>query len=269
MKRGLIGLPLLVAACSLGFGENFSGGPDPLDASSDAPSTTTSDAATTTDGGAGADGADGAADVVTRGLLLYYRFDEPSGDVAKDSAANANDGHLVAGASGPPSHIAGKIGGALAFAGGSYVEVAKHPSMTLPASFSAAYWVKTSVPDLGAQPRMFTFEPAIDVKLNGRTMQISINGQYAGVGYSVQDERWTHYAMVFDAGRATWFVDGFKVDNAFGTFDGSKSATGSFGPLHIGVFSTAGDDAYNGAIDELRIYGVALTAQEVATLAGR
>ena len=62
-------------ACSLGFGENFSGGPTPND-SSDSSSATDASA----DSGGGNVGGDAGADTgsndVTRGLLVHYRFDE-------------------------------------------------------------------------------------------------------------------------------------------------------------------------------------------------
>jgi arabinan endo-1,5-alpha-L-arabinosidase len=223
------------------------------------------EAGASTDGGdAGMDG----AGQVTRGLVAHYRFDEQSGTAIEDSSSLDLDGVLVSGEAGAPVRIAGARGGALSFSGGSYVEVARHPSRVPASPFTVAYWA--NVPS-GAPPqgRLISDGAAFEIKINGRTMQLSLAGQYAIVTYETVADRWTHYAVVFEGGKAKWYVDGFRSSNDTDTFDGTK-APGSTDnrPLVIGTSADL-QDPFIGSMDDVRIYDVALTEAELAILATR
>ena len=52
------------------------------------------------------------------GLVGWWTFDETTGNTAKDSSGQANDGRIV----GAPQWVPGKIGGALEFNGSTYVD---------------------------------------------------------------------------------------------------------------------------------------------------
>lgn len=267
MKGGSVALSCLTSAvlvaCSLGFGENFSGGPEPVEAGADG---TTTDAGSTTND-ASADGADAAGNDVRRGLLLHYRFDEASGSVVVDDAPSHNDGAFVPGTNGPPTRVDGVRGTALSFAGGSRVDTPYHPTLAPTAPFSVAMWVNAPMM-AGAQPRLITFAASWDIKLNGRSIQLELGGQYATPAYSLANDRWTHYALVFEAGHAHWFVDGLSVANNIDVFDGTKSPPTASGTTRL-ANSDPLDAPFSGMLDDVRVYKVALTPEEIATLARR
>jgi len=252
----------VVAACSLGFGENFSGGPAPEDASA-GDGTANGDDASTTD--AGVDAA--ASDDVTRGLVLHYRFDEMSGSTVVDDAPAHNDGAFVVGTNGPPTRVAGVRGTALSFAGGARIETPYHPSLAATTPFSVSMWVNAPAA-AGDQPRLIAFGSSWDIKLNNRSMQLELDNQYATPAYELPNDRWTPYALVFEAGRAHWFVDGLSVSNSADVFDGTKSARTTTSPIRLANNEEL-NAPYTGTLDDVRVYGVALTQAEITTLARR
>jgi arabinan endo-1,5-alpha-L-arabinosidase len=219
------------------------------------------------DGGSEAIAADATApNDVTRGLIAHWRFDEANGDVAIDSAPNANHGKLIAGDAGLPARVAGVRGGALAFDAHSHLEVPAHPSLKLPATFSVALWVDAPS-NIQNAPRLFVYGASFDMKLNDRNIQIELGGQYAIASYQLPLDRWTHYAVVFENGRAAWYVDALPVTNVTDTFSGTVTAPDEgTTPLYIAVYSDR-TSPFTGMLDDVRVYGVALTTAEIATLA--
>ena len=89
----------------------------------------------------------------------------------------------------------------------------------------------------------------------------------------VDDNEWHHVAGVFDNGEVIIYLDGVKEDSATG---GSTFGTGNLRYGFIGVGSEASEydgdksplDYFHGGIDDVRIYNVALTQQEILEAAG-
>jgi len=97
----------------------------------------------------------------------------------------------------------------------------------------------------------------------------------SGSSSRVDDNEWHLVAGVFDNGRATIYIDGYHEAPATG---GSTFGTGNtrFGYIGVGSESTTfnGDprtpaDFFEGEVDDVRIYQRALSAAEVAGMAGR
>lgn len=213
------------------------------------------------EGGAATD-ADAATTTtaVTRGLLGRWQFEEPDGDVVVDSTAAHNDGVLRAGANGKPVRAAGKHGAALSFGDGSYVEVTN--TMNVSSVFSVTFWANTPFSG-NAQPRLFAHgDTGYSIKLNGARIQLSVGNNYALSSYTLPTNQWHHFAVVFD-GHARWYVDGAAVMNGSDTFTGSETATISGMGFLIGTDLT---NPYTGLIDDARLYSVALTPSEIATI---
>lgn len=259
-----------IGACSLALAEGeFVGGA--IEPASDAAA---ADGAIPPAGGgsdavadAGGDGDAATVDPVTRGLVIHCRFDEPNGSVVLDSSPNAHHGLFVSGNAGPPTRTSGKVGGALSFAGGSHVEVPRTSSLKVGSAFSVSLWVNAPASN-GNQPRLVNLAYDFDVKLNGPNIQLSLGGQHAAADHDLVPNVWTHYAVVFQAGTAKWWVDGTSVANRFGNFDGTLTPEPDTFPLRIGTFEP-GASSFTGTLDDVRIYGVALTPEEIRLLAGK
>ena len=201
-------------------------------------------------------------------LIACYPFD---GSLADGSPSGAS---LVV--QGSTSFVAGQAGQALELAG-AQVKVSNgaawnHDPVTV------ELWVNpTSVPsggeraaivDAGGGYSMFLYGASID---NGPSV-IRCNAGFTVFGTtSLPAGQWTHVACVFETDPG----DGTKVRiTAYvgGVVDTTASFVGAFAPATTDVFIGSNDpdglSPFDGAIDGLRAFNVARTAQEICQAAG-
>lgn len=216
------------------------------------------------------------------GMVLRLGLDESSGTVAADSAnvSPANNGTL----SGNPvwAPAGGRIGGALTFDGtGDRVTVADSTTNLLDggSQFSLSMWVypvDTAAHALavkrtsGGVNESYTFsllsgsKPQIDI---GKYVAASTNRLSSGTALS--SNAWHHLVVVFDGTlaatdkRIKLYIDG-SADN-FKATTVSTVPRNTTAPLMIGGYDTAGS-AFNGSMDEVRVYNRALTNSEILEL---
>jgi hypothetical protein len=182
----------------------------------------------------------------------------------------ANSGSAGGTATGGPSSYGTDKCGVAGRAADFNVDAVTTPSVTLTGQVTYAAWIKTTFASgfggLVAQP---------DPTSAGLHQMTIINGNLASDTFlsggqtffqspaDVSDDQWHHVATVIDrvAGTATMYIDGVSVNSSALT-SGTQSYTGS---LFVGrARDTAG--GYAGLIDNVRVYDVALPAQEIATI---
>ena len=206
-------------------------------------------------------------------LALYLSFDAAKGDTAKDKSKHQNDGTIHKG-----KRVKGKIGQAVELSGeaGGWVEVPDSASLDITDEITLMCWV---------YPTQFTDEWfRIIVKTwagdtapwmvygfyeqggsNGKTgFIISVNKgteKRCGNGPSPQlpAKEWTHLAATYDGNKMKLYYDGeVKVEaDAKGKIDTNDV------PVSIGRNSEGNREHYIGRIDEVAIWSVALTQDEI------
>ena len=200
----------------------------------------------------------------TIALVAAYSFDEGTGTTAVDLSGNGNNGTI----SGATWTNAGQYGNALVFNGSnSVVNVVDSPSLHLTTAVTLEAWVFPTAAisfwkDIVYKGRdNFYLEagssqsgsPAV-----GGTFDTS--NDVAAIGTEpVASNAWTHLAGTYDGATVRLYVNGSEVSSLAQT--GSIST--STNSLQIG-----GDDFFplqffNGMIDEVRVYNVALTAAQI------
>jgi hypothetical protein len=217
-----------------------------------------------------------SADAQT-GLVGYWKFEEGTGTTASDSSGNGNTGTLNNG----PLWVDGKYGRALSFDGAtSYVSVPASPSLNvLGNQVSAELWFKPAVTidsnthsaciiDKGNAYSFCLNMPPYQSTPNGRIFFIIVVGsqQYEFVETTTDvwsAGTWYHIAGTYDGDYIRIYVNG-ELQN-------SRAVTGTLWqdptpiPFAIGAYcyGPARDWFFNGAIDEIRIYNIALSQQEI------
>jgi hypothetical protein len=196
-------------------------------------------------------------------LLGMWLFDEGQDDTAADSSGNGNDGKLEG-----AKWIDGKFGKALEFNGVSdYVDAGNDPITDVDGTniLSISAWVKR----------------ASDNSIMLVVMRRSPGGYILGVGvvgaganqikmtkYAIvdiylgdfpQDTDWHHLVGVWDEDGQTVYIDGDINAESTNTANFSSAAAGN---LLIGG-DTAAQGRTEGAIDDVAIFNVALTEDDV------
>ena len=205
-------------------------------------------------------------------LLLHFRLDESSGAIAADSSYPAYDGDVYTDAT--PAWTAGHVSGALQFDEASHVYVdAGDPAdgrldFGTTGDFTVAAWVNVSAlpadqytivgkGDGGGNPRLL-----VKVASDG-TVLLTVRDTDVAGSTSIVDGQWHHVAATCDrdAG-AVVYIDG--TSDGTGGVTTADDLDGS-DPLLVG---RSGDNRryMTGLIDEVTVYGRALTQTEVGTL---
>jgi hypothetical protein len=197
------------------------------------------------------------------------RFNEGSGTQTIDSSGTGNTGTLING----PTWTTGKIGTALRFDRiDDYVECGADSSLNLTESLSIVAWINPQSFGQGAWGRI------VDKGDGSRGFSFLMDGANGGLSYVVYGgvvldsnsnvislNTWQHVAVVYSesSSTVTFYVDGQGAGS-------SSYSTGpldsSIDPLVIGIRGHDLNRAFNGIIDDVCVYGRALSAAEILQL---
>jgi len=209
--------------------------------------------------------------------VSHWKFDEGAGGTAYDSAGT-NDGTLV----GDANWAAGYIDGALSFDGdGDYVEIPDSPELKFSGEqpFSVSLWFKRSFDSVDGGfllSKGFIGDPEntnYAINLSDTRSEIiwaweygsGINvGLYSGIW--AEAGRWYNVVGVWDGTHQVIYVNGSL---ARATIPAGQPSLGSNRPVVIGKALAGTSPAvydFNGSIDDVRIYNMALSDIEVQLL---
>jgi hypothetical protein len=201
--------------------------------------------------------------------LAHWKLDESSGTTAADSSGNGNDGTITGNPTWLPA--GGRIGGALDFDGRSYVKVAHANKLNFaPGSFSVSTWVYPR--EVGRLQALVEYDRSSPTG-NRFGLWIDTNGRFQfRVGSSVYTSQqslkagaWCLLTGVYDSStrQMKLYVNG-QVDRIGSLAMGY--ATPMAAKLTIGVRGSEDSELFNGLLDDMRIYGSALSADDIQSL---
>jgi endonuclease/exonuclease/phosphatase (EEP) superfamily protein YafD len=204
----------------------------------------------------------------TTQALAHWSLDQTSGNTAIDASGHGHGATLVNG----PVWAPGRVGGGLVFDGIDDEVVRVDPGAALKptARFAVAAWVKTTATGVaGGEVVSMGDSYVLRVQPDGNVRAIFYDGaawqSHITSNVNVKDGSWHHLVGQYDGNAIQVFVDGVAR--------GQTSATGAIaytkGPsLHLGRHGNGKTDRYfRGTLDEVRVYGRALTPAEIAALA--
>ena len=198
------------------------------------------------------------------GLVAAYGFNEGAGTTVIDSSGNGNNGTI----SGATWTTSGKYGNALMFNGANaMVTVGNSASLQLSATMTLEAWVNPSV--VSNVWEDVIYKGLDDYYLEGTSGNggVPVMGGTFGGSDTVLDgtgtlptNTWSYLAATYDGTTTRLYVNGVQV--------ASRAQSGAIAtstdPLQIGGDSLYGQ-FFQGTIDEVRIYNVALTAAQIQT----
>ena len=198
-----------------------------------------------------------------------WHLDEGTGTTAYDSSGNPNDGTLM----GDTSWTSGKFANALSFDGdGDYVQLPASNTILNTNTFTIEAWFRTSVNHPvygGTEGRLVnlhwkdTASTAVSLYVEEDKIGLLYHKgsmQHVFVKHEVDyfDNVWHHIAVTYDATTYRLYYDGVEVESQAGDF-------GGFGtyPAYLGTYNGS-QRFFNGLIDEVRIWNVALLPNQLA-----
>jgi hypothetical protein len=207
------------------------------------------------------------------GLAAHWKLDETSGTVADDSSGNGHIGNLKGGLSFDHDSIPGPSDNALDFDGAN--DYIKAPTVVAPTSaLTMAMWIRPNSDLNAASARMDLLHwgdpiqrPALIFNFlgNGKIgLHVKIDGQtYDDIQTTTsswQASRWYHVAVTFNGIDFKVYLDGDPEDTV--AHPGTHGWTSE---LYIGRHRNGGL-YWDGAMDDVRMYTRALTAEEIQRL---
>ncbi|MDI6858731.1 MAG: sialidase domain-containing protein, partial [Dehalococcoidia bacterium] len=210
------------------------------------------------------------------GLVGHWTMEEGSGTTVFDSSPPANDGSLYGNATWAP----GRVGSyALSLDGsGDYALVPDDSCLDITNAITLAAWVKpgrSATQDLikkaangsvnGYELSLSTSTSTWPTKVFFRLNQVTSGDTYrvnSASTYPTDGNTWVHVAATYDGATMRIYFNGFEEGSVAGP---PAIATNALG-LSIGAESN-GARAFLGAMDDVRVYNRALTAQEIQQLA--
>jgi len=201
-----------------------------------------------------------------RGLVLWLKFNEGSGSIAKDSSFYNNHGTIYGAV-----WTDGKFGKALSYDGvDDYMEVADSSSLHIADRLTVAMWVKVESFS-SFQHFISKFEWVAGKRLGFKIWQDSEKKVVFAYGdgstssaitstQTIEEGQWYHIAAVLGDYEEIYINGSLDKQESRGPLDFSTQ------PLIIGANENASGNFFNGIIDEVRIYNRALSENEIKML---
>ena len=198
-----------------------------------------------------------------KSVVGFWLFDEASGNIARDNSGQGYDADLKEN----PAWIEGKFRHALEFLGESYLEI-RNSSQNLSFGGSAPFSITAWVRNQGGGTVISKFNGGIIgayiLAVNGDgtiTFHREVEPWTFSGNEALPDNDFGHVAVTYDGAEMKIYVNG-KFDSRQ---DRGPQNTDTVTPVLIGAQFTnnAPSEFFNGVLDEVALFNVALTEQQI------
>jgi Concanavalin A-like lectin/glucanases superfamily len=205
------------------------------------------------------------------GPVAHWRFDEGAGTTAADASGNGSVGTVQGGA----TWISGKRNGALAFDGSTGVVRVPSSSLLEPQAVTVSAWIRRSgspgdykyILGKGALACQSASYGLYTGPGGGLVFYVADGADFSrspDAGTAVWDGAWHHVAGTFDGASLRLFVDGTEIAGGTPRATPITYTSQTASDLLLGDYAGCGGLAFDGAIDEPKIWARALSGAEVA-----
>jgi hypothetical protein len=215
-------------------------------------------------------------------LLAYWRFDDRAGTTVADASGSGHDGTLISNAGTPrPVWTTGKVGGALALDGQTFVSVPDSPDWDRIGgtnAFTVVAWVIRQTDSVGwntlvsrqyqvTQWEHFNLGFKDDYLAPVASTQLN-QLWYCTASAPTSSGLWMHVAGSYDGKTLRGYQNGVEICSLDFTTTLTVDDTGLIIGGKINAPGPLVEQSYTGVVDELAIFSRALDASEIAAIAG-
>ncbi len=156
-------------------------------------------------------------------------------------------------------------GGAYVFNGNNQIDLTGYTGINGAGARSVALWIKTNhaaTSGLVHWGQTGSFSRSSFKMQNTGEIRYEYQGGGHTIGPAVNDDEWHHIAYTYDGDKIIIYIDAVEVFSIAGkTLD-----TGSAGETDVNIGSQLGGSIFQGMMDDVRIFDVVLTQEEVKIL---
>ena len=220
-----------------------------------------------------------AAGTATAKLVAYYPLNEGSGTTTADASGNGHDGTLQ----GTPTWVDGPpgYGKALSYNGqnpaAGWVNCGTWNPSAGTGQLTVTFWARWAGPIgptawQGVVGKRNSWDSTgagqmweVEISATSNTISFFRGDSYPNCGGRILPVgEWAHVAAVFDGTNLVFYIDGQETGRGAFSFGPTTDAT-----ITIGCDNSGGWNAFNGTLDEVRIYDSALPATEIKKMAAK
>ncbi len=193
-------------------------------------------------------------------LVGYWPFDEGNGEDTRDASGNGHDGQLING----PEWVDGKFDKALDFGGtGSYVLVPDDDALDLATAATYMCWFNLNEAIAGNRRLMSKNDSIFVIFDFGSPTSLDFlvkpNNDFVESTTTFEPGEWYHFAGTYDGDSLRLYING-ELEGEMG---GVPEIAVSSLDLWIGFDDWESAIGFHGIIDDVRIYSVPLTQDEI------
>jgi hypothetical protein len=188
---------------------------------------------------------------ITSNLVAHWTFDAGTGTTAADATGNGHTATFV----GTPAWVAGKVG-AFAIRFNDTADAMTLSTFSSGTVYTIACWIYSDLTSDSYGPLLASVSGGSGFSLFNNDLLDLYYGTELQSTTSVTHNVWQHVAVVVNGASTTFYIDGVAA--------GTTAAGGGFTVGSIGKGS--GAEAYQGSMDDLRIYSRALILGDIGEL---
>ncbi len=197
-------------------------------------------------------------------MPFEYYLNNNSGNITKDYSGNRVNGSVVYAVWNATGGYDGK--GAYQFNRSAYI---KTSNVVVGSKFTVEAWVKPNANNQGGFTRIvenhYTLGFYLGADSTGTKYKLIVKSSsdpYGNAqGGTIAANQWQHVVGVFNGSNGTLYINGAEVASSIFTAPSNYNA-----PIYIGRDSSVSSGYWNGSIDEVRIYNITLSAEQVKAL---
>ncbi|MGA2506302.1 MAG: LamG domain-containing protein [Chitinispirillaceae bacterium] len=198
----------------------------------------------------------------TPGPVAYWSFNETSGTTLIDSSGNGNTAYINT-----ATRVAGVNGNALSFNGSNdYAYANNSASLNIINQITIECWVNTRT--LSGHQTIFRKTDAYGLGIgSGGNIGFFIfdspgswHGSWNLSSQALQTLQWYHIAGVWDGVTMKVYINGVQDPTTYAYNGPAASNTNA---VYIGENSSGPQEFFNGSVDELKVYNIALSSDTI------